>query len=193
MKTMLKHAHLCILPAMAMLAGCLSSGTPAATEWTVAVEKGAVRHVAAPKFGVARLLLVDVRAPYAGREIAVLRGDGSVAFDPYNTFAATPLRLMTGGALDALAGSGLFSAVVEAGSSADSDVDVEVAVLRMALDCRVEGSRRAVVALSVRLVRSHRIVAYAIGEGACDAGSGDYSASFSAAAASAFGEAFGNL
>ena len=131
-----------------------------------------------------------MRAPYGSPEIAVLRADGSVAFDPYNSYAATPVQLVKGLALEALESSGMFSEVVASGSAVDSDVDVEVAVKRLALDCRVPGERRAIAEVSVRFVKSGKVAAKALGAGVADASGADYSAAFSKAATEAFEDAF---
>lgn len=177
----------------AVSAGCLTSSPPERTDWNVECTGTALRVAVKPKFGVARLSLVEIRAPYAVREFAVMRANGSTAFDQCNTYAASPVQLMKGVAFDSLSKSGLFSAVVGAGSYADHDVDVEVAVTRLALDCREGGARNAVATLSVRLVRSHDIVAYAEGSGSADASKPDYSAAFSAAVTAAFSDALNKL
>ena len=176
-----------------LLSGCLASSPAERADWNIECSDAALRVAETPKYGVARLGLVELRAPYAVRELAVLRADGSIAFDPCNAYAASPVQLLKGAALASLERSGLFSAVVGAGSSADSDVDVEVAVTRLALDCREEGVRRAVASLSVRLVRSHGIVAFGSGSGSADASAPDYSAAFSSAVTSAFSDALNRL
>ena len=68
-----------------------------------------------------------------------------------------------------------------------------MAVTRLALDCREDGVRRAVAALSIRLVRAHGIVAYVAGYGSADATGRDFSAAFSAAVTSAFSDALNKL
>ena len=177
----------------AMLAGCLVTTPTECSDWNVECTDAAMHLAVKPRFGVARLVLVEVRAPYSEREIAVLRADGSIAFDPYNAYAAAPVQLLKGAAMESLERSGLFSAVVGASSSVDADVEVEVAVSRLALDCREDGSRRAVASLSVRLVRSHGIVAYATGSGSADASGRDFSAALSSAVTAAFSEALNRL
>ena len=180
-----------LLPAL--LAGCLTSSQPERTDWNVECAASALKASEKPKFGVARLSLVELRSPYAVREIAVLRANGSVAFDPCNSYAAAPVQLLKGAARESLERSGLFRAVVGAGSTVDPDVDVEVEVSRLALDCRVENSRRAVAALTLRLVRRHQLVVSATGAGSADASGPDFSAALSAALTSAFSEAMGKL
>ena len=176
-----------------LLSGCLALSPTERADWNIDCSDAALRVAETPKYGVARLSLVELRAPYAVRELAVLRANGSIAFDPCNAYAATPVQLLKGSALASLERSGLFSAVVAAGSSVDADVEVEVAVTRLALDCRREGVRRAVASLSVRLVRSHGIVAYVVGSGSADASTPDYSAAFSEAVTSAFSDALNKL
>ena len=182
-----------VILASALLSGCLVSSPTERADWNVECAASTLRAAERSRYGVARLSLVELRAPYTVREMAVLRANGSVAFDPCNAYAASPVQLMKGVALESLERSGLFSAVVGSGSSVDPDVDVEVAVTRLALDCREEGSRRAVASLSVRLVRSHGMVAYAVGSGSADASKPDYSAAFSAAVTSAFSDALNKL
>ena len=178
---------------MSLAAGCMTSTVKAPVEWSVECTAEVAVSRAKPRHGVAKLTLVEMRAPYAVREVAVLRADGSVAFDPCNSYAAAPVQLMKGVAAESLAACGLFESVVSSGSSVDADVEVEVVVKRLALDCRQEGSRRAVAELFVRLVRSHRIVAEAPGAGAADAAKGDYAAAFSEAATTAFADALKRL
>ena len=177
----------------ALLAGCLTSSPTECAVWNIECTDSALPAVEKPKFGVVQLGLVEMRAPYNAREIAVLRANGSIAFDPCNAYAAAPVMLLKGVALESLARSGFFSAVVASGSSVDFDVVAEVTVTRLALDCREDGARRAVAALSVRLVRSRRIVAYVEGTGSADASKPDFSAAFSEAVTSAFSDALNRL
>ena len=182
------------IPALALLAGCLTASPPERTDWNIECTDRAAQVADKPKFGVARLILVELRAPYNVREIAVLRSNGSIAFDPCNSYASAPVQLIKGAALESLARSGLFKAVVSTGSSAEADVDVELAVTKLALDCREEGVRRAVAALSLRIVRSHGIVDIVTGSGAVDATqSADFSSAFSSAVTDAFSDALKKL
>lgn len=181
-------------PFLAALAGCLTVSQPERSDWNIECTDSAAHVAENPKFGVARLVLVELRAPYGGREIAVLRANGSIAFDPCNAYASSPVNLLKGVGVESLSRSGLFSAVVGAGSSADADVDVELTVGRLALDCREEGVRRAVADVSARVVRKHRIVAVASGSGAADASrSTDFTAAFSAAVTDALSDALKKL
>ena len=182
------------MAALPLLTGCLTAvSDPESACWTLEYSDDSARRAEKPKYGVASLALVEMRAPYSAREIAVLRTGGSVAFDQLNSYAAHPVQLMKGVAFEALDKSGRFTAVVGSSSAADKDVSAEVTVRRIALDCRVEGERRAVAEVSVRLVRAGEIVASAQGEGSADASGPDFSASLSAAASAAFTKAVKSL
>ena len=123
----------------------------------------------------------------------MLRPDGSIAFDAFNVFAASPAALLRGAVGDVLSASGEFAGVLDAASSANAQYLAEVTVRRLALDCRDDGVRRAVAAVSVRLVRSHGILSYAEGLGSSDASGHDYSAAISSAVTLAFSDALNKL
>ena len=180
-----------LVAAMSAAAGCMTSSVQPPAEWNIESVSSVVPMRMKAVYGVAKLMLVEVRAPYAVREVAVLRADGSVAFDPCNSYAAAPVQLAKWVAAESLAASGLFEDVVTAGSSADAEV--EVSMKRLALDCREPGSCRAVSEVSLRLVRSHAIVAHADGAGMADASGRDFSAAFSKAVTAAFADALGRL
>ena len=61
-----------------VLAGCLASAPKPPVNWTIEIESDA------------KVAFAAVCAPYGSQRIAVLRPDGSIAFDPRNAFAATP-------------------------------------------------------------------------------------------------------
>jgi hypothetical protein len=136
---------------------------------------------------------VTVRAPYGAKSIAVLRGNGTVAFDPYNEFAAGVAQLMKGIVAEAMKKSGLFNAVIGASSSAGSDVFAEATVTRLALDCREQGRRKAVADVCVMLVSGRDIVASASGSGTADAADGNYGKAFSRAVSDALANALRGL
>lgn len=182
-----------ILLSAAFLGGCLSSAPPAPTNWTIAPEAAAVSAAAQPKWGTARLALVTVRAPYDGQKLAVLRKNGSLAFDSFNLFAAAPAALLRGAARDVAARSGLFARVVPAASAAAAPYALEVSVTRLALDCRTEGVRNAVCELSLTLLNGREIVGVASGEGTSSVHNGDFSAAFSTAFTTALSGALKNL
>lgn len=187
---MKKCLFLMLLPA---LAGCLSPAKVAPVAYWPVAYNGPVVSVPLAKYGVTRGLPIVVRAPYDAPAMTVLRADGTVAFDPLNAFAASPTKLLRGAMFDAMVASGLFGEVIGTGSIATAPSSAEVVIDRLALDCRQEGERKAVVELHVRILKGHEIVATAKGSGAADAASGDYGAAFSDALSSAFSMAFGQL
>ena len=184
---------ICFLSLLPLLAGCLGSAPQAPVNWTIETEATSVTRATAAKFGVVRVSQVVVRAPYDGVRLAVLRRDGSIAFDPFNAFASTPSLLLKGAACDVVAGSGLFSGVLAAGSSASAANSLEITVTRLALDCKVDGARNAVVEVSAVLLAGREIVAVVKGAGSMPSGDGNYSAAFSSAFTKALSEALQKL
>ena len=177
-----------------LLAGCLSSAslkTPA--NWLLASDSAEFAVASKPELGEARLAVVAVRAPYDGRSLAVLRPDGSIAFDPYNQFAAVPSALAKGAALDVLRRTGRFVGVQPAVTTADVRTTLEVVVDELALDCRAEGERQASVRLTLVLIRDRQVVSARTGEARADASAGDYSAAFGTAFAKALAGAAARL
>ena len=190
-RLLMRLVPLAVLPA---LAGCLSpSHPPEVACWNIEYSASATSSVAEPRFGVARVSQVTVRAPYGAKSIAVLRGNGTVAFDPYNEFAAGVAQLLKGTVAEAMEESGLFNAVVGASSSAGSDVFAEATVTRLALDCREQGRRKAVADVCVMLVSGRDIVASASGSGTADAADGNYGKAFSRAVSDALANALRGL
>ena len=175
-----------------VLSGCLTASTPKVTQWLVEY-KGVAKAASPAKYEVGRVSQVLVRSPYNETGIAVLRADGSMAFDPYNEYAANPTALLKGFVYDAMDASGLFGAVVNPSSSVRSSAMVEVLVSRLVLDCRKEGERKAVATVRVRLLVDSGKVLYAQGEGEADAKDGNYGAAFSVALSAALGSAFGQF
>jgi uncharacterized lipoprotein YmbA len=190
-RLLMRLVPLAVLPA---LAGCLSpSHPPEVACWNIEYSAPAAPSAAEPRFGVARVSQVTVRAPYGAKSIAVLRGNGTVAFDPYNEFAAGVAQLLKGTVAEAMEKSGLFNAVVGASSSAGSDVFAEATVTRLALDCREQGRRKAVADVCVMLVSGRDIVASASGSGTADAADGNYGKAFSRAVSDALANALRGL
>lgn len=187
-----KIMPLALLPA---LSGCLTASRPPDIAcWNIEYAADSAGSAAErPAFGVARVATVSVRAPYGSKSVAVLRGDGTVAFDPYNEFAAGVAQLMKGPVSEALEKSGLFESVIGTSSSAGSDVFAEVSVTRLALDCREHGRRRAVADVSVMLVSGRAIAAKSAGSGESDAADGNYGAAFSRAVSDALDRAIAGL
>ena len=185
--------------ATALLSGCLSLSAEAPTEtnWTINFEPAprqtAVAAAESTSRGSVRVSQVLVRAPYDVREFAVLRADGSLAFDAYNRFAAQPAALLKGAIQDAFLSQGSFRAAIQASSQLTADVTAETTVTRLALDCRESGKRHAVVELSVLLLKDRAVFASARGEGRADAADGNYSRAFSQAFSQAMTAALAEL
>ena len=143
-----------VVPILATaLAGCLGSAPKAPVNWTIDVDSEA------------KTSFVAVCAPYGGQRIAVLRPDGSIAFDPCNSFAASPSAILK----DALVARGGKGAVV---------------VRRLALDCRTAGQRDALVELEVAIGDQT-----AKGAASVPTSDGNFSAAFSSAFAKAYAQA----
>ncbi|MBR3956519.1 MAG: hypothetical protein IKJ89_01555 [Kiritimatiellae bacterium] len=145
------------LLAVPVLAGCLGSAPKPPVTWTIDVESDA------------KVAFAAVCAPYGGQRFAVLRSDGSIAFDPRNSFAAAP-------------GSIIKDAVV--GRKGEGSLFVR----KLALDCRAAGRRNAVVSLEV--VVGDRV---GKGEAAEPTADGNYSAAFSHAFSKAYANAIEGL
>ena len=177
----------------AMSAGCLGPAPKEPVRWFVEAGSATVKCDEAPRHGAARLSRLAVRPPYDRTALAVLRRNGSIAFDPSNSFAASPAAMLNGVALDVIAASGIFEAAVGRSSSAAAQESIEIDVNRFALDCRVQGLRTASVSLKVTLLKGHEILSVADGDGEASAAEGDYSASFSAAFTSALVQALRKL
>ncbi len=177
---------------LSLLAGCLSANSPKVTQWLLEY-KGPVKATRIPKYEVGRVSQILVRSPYNETGIAVLRADGSMAFDPYNEYAANPTALMRSVVFDAMDASGLFGTVVNPSSSVKSSALVEVLIGRLALDCRREGERKAVASARVRIIADGERALYAKGEGEADAKDGNYGAALSDALSKALSSAFEQL
>ena len=103
---------------LALLAGCLSSAPKEPMYWTLDADTGIA------------VSAVRMRAPYDSIRIPVLRADGSIAFDSFNSFATKPSRLA--------------SEAFKIGREGPI-----VTVRTFALDCRGEGKRDALVELEL--------------------------------------------
>lgn len=141
------------------LAGCLSPAPKSPVNWTLEFE--------AP----ARVAQVVVCAPYNGTRLAVLRPNGSIAFDGFNAFAAPPASIIG----DACASRRAHGALI---------------VRKLALDCRTEGRRDALVELDLALEdngpRAH-------GRAAVPTADGNFTAAFSTALLQACNQALEGL
>lgn len=186
---MKKLLSLALVPA---LAGCLTSSPLPVAHWPVSYI-GPSAAGRSEKYGIGRVSQVVIRAPYNAEGISVLRANGTVEHDAYNEFAALPSTLLKGALLDAMAASGKFKTVVNSSSGTSSSAMVEMMVTKLALDCRQEGERQAVVSIILRILQDGAIVGLAKGEGLADAADGNYGAAFSKAFSDALSSAFGTL
>ena len=171
------HLMAAVLP---LVCGCLGAAPKAPKNWSIEWAKTSVERSESEALPAVKLVQLDVRAPYNGTHLAVLRQDGSIAFDAFNSFAAQPAAILKGAASDALEASGRFSQVIYGGSAALAPYALEITVTRLALDCR-DGRRDASVALTVVLVGSRNVVASASGEAAVPVAEGNFSQAFSSA------------
>lgn len=182
-----------LFAAAILLSGCLSSSPRSVTLWNLEFQGGPAERRSPVPYGPTRLLQVSVASPADNRSILVERADGSVAFDPYNEYAAAPVLLLRNLASEAMATSGLFASVVGSASSARTDCSVEIVFTKLALDCSQAGRREAEVAVLIRLIRKGEIERVVLAGGRADAQSGNYGKSFSAAASQAMADALSKL
>ena len=180
--------------ALLLCAGCLTSSTPVPKTWVVSPTD--VKPPAAPSpgaFSVTRQGAITVTAPFDSTSFIVRRADGSVARDSYNVFASPPSTLLRAAVRARLEADGRFGRVVPQSSSASADVQVEVLVRDLSLDCSVAERRTARAAVSVDVLRTSRgartVILSGDGAGTGDAAKGDYSAAFSQAFDAALVEA----
>jgi len=167
-----------------LFAGCLSSAPKAPTYWTI--DRSHFGSAPAAKGRTAdavRIARVDVCAPYNGTRLAVLRPDGSVAFDAFNAFAVAPAALLKNAARDAVSQYGQFKRVLPAASSAKVRYLLDLDVDMLALDCREADKHAVRVELTATLLDGREIVGMATGAavGRALEADGDYSAAFSSA------------
>ena len=180
-----------------LVSGCLSSAPRVATNWTIETIQGAARAAVLPRREastnavavVVRLASINVRAPYDTRHFAVLRADGSLAFDAYNEFAAQPAAILRSAAEEAVRDSGRFGHVIAHNSTANATHTLELTVTRLAIDCREKGTRRATITLSFLLSSARVILAEVVATASIPIS--DEKMDFSAAFSEAFHEAAG--
>ena len=175
-----------ITAALILCAGCFSSSVQPPKAWAVSPTDAKPPAVpASGAFSVTRQGAVTVTAPFDSTSFVVRRADGSVARDPYNVFASPPSTLLRAAVRARLEADGRFGRVVPQSSSASADVQVEVLVRDLSLDCSNPDRRAARAAVSLDVLRMGRgartVVLSGDGAGAADAANGDYSAAFSQA------------
>ena len=172
--------------ALLLCAGCFTSSTPMPKTWVVSPAD--VKPPAAPPpnaFSVTRQGALTVMAPFDSTSFIVRRADGSVVRDPYNVFVSPPSALLRAAVRVRLEADGRFGRVVPQSSSASADVQVEVLVRDLSLDCSEAERRTARAAVSIDVLRTGRgartVILSGDGSGTSNAAKGDYSAAFSQA------------
>lgn len=175
------------LAAAMALCGCIGSAPRAPENWAIELSRAGDVGLGGLEScsEMVRIAQVSVRPPYDGTRLAVLRSDGTIAFDPYNAFAVSPGLMLRGAIQDATAASGAFRCALSANTSAACSLTLETTVTRIALDCRKEGRRDAIIELTMLLLKGREPVASAHTEGKAATSDSDYSAAFSRALAKA--------
>ena len=172
--------------ALLLCAGCLSSSVEPPKTWTVTPTDARPPAVApAGAFSVTRQGAITVTAPFDSASFVVRRADGSVARDAYNAFASPPSALLRAAVRACLEADGRFGRIVPQSSSATADVQVEVLVRDLSLDCSQAERRTTRASVSIDVLRAGRgartVILSGDGAGTGDAAKGDYSAAFSQA------------
>ena len=172
--------------ALRLCAGCFSSSVTPPKTWTVSPTDDKPPSVpSAGAFSVTRQGPITVTAPFDSTSFVVRRADGSVARDPGNVFASPPSALLRAAVRARLEADGRFGRVVPQSSSASADVQVEVLVRDLSLDCSVAERRTTRAAVSIDVLRAGRgartVILSGDGAGTGDAAKGDFSAAFSQA------------
>lgn len=189
-----------VLSLLFFAGGCFSFSSPRPVRaWFVAVQEEKVSRIGADAqvFKVTRLGDITVAAPFDKSSIAVLRADGTIAYDAYNVYASVPASLLRQPAKRLLTNDGRFGSVVHRTSIAAASAVVEVLVSDFSLDCREENKRKAKAEVELSVIKSEKgvrnIIASSVGQGSADAASGDYSESFTVAFTQAVKNALDNL
>lgn len=141
------------------LSGCLGSAPKSPVNWTIEAEVSR------------KVSLVTVCAPYDSARIAVLRPNGSIAFDSFNAFPASPSAIVRDLVTARRAGGALV-------------------VRKLALDCRAEGRRDALVELEIDPADGEPP---SKGRSSVPTDDGNFSAAFSAAFSTAYEQALSGL
>ena len=100
-----------LLAAVPLLGGCFADAPKAPKNWSIEWDRTSVERNEKDALPAVKLSQFEVRAPYNGAHLAVLRPDGSIAFDSFNSFAAQPAALLKGAAFDSIEASGVFRGV----------------------------------------------------------------------------------
>ena len=159
-----------ITAALILCAGCFSSSVQPPKAWAVSPTDAKPPAVpASGAFSVTRQGAVTVTAPFDSTSFVVRRADGS----------------------------GRFGRVVPQSSSASADVQVEVLVRDLSLDCTAPERRTSRAAVSIDVLRADRgartVILSGDGDGTGDVKDGNYSTAFSQAFDAALVGALRNL
>lgn len=146
----------------AALAIVLATGLAACSLTRAPVERATYDFVpvrGTPPAGATKPVALKIKpfrtaAPYEGREFLYRRADGQLVADFYNGFSAGPGELVTSATAEWIKASGLFSAVLEPGISADATYALEGSVLAVYGDVRDPQRPAAVLEVQMYLIRA---------------------------------------
>ena len=182
MSLAMRAAAYVTMPAI-VLCGCLASAPSLPKNWMISAQRNSTAEVDVSK--TVRLGAISVAAPYDRPALAVKRADGSVAFDAYNVFAASPSALLRAPLSVLIEDSGRFGRVLPQSSSARYGATLETVVTDLSLNCTEDGGRMATVSLSIAVLEGREVKMFLYGTASADASSGNFSAAFSEAFAKA--------
>ena len=140
-------SRLLLAAAAWLLASCsLQSATPPKTTFQFGASRPAMA-AANPRQGSLRI--ADFRAPQANRSANLIYRETDQRFvaDPYRVFLAPPATLMAERTRAWFAASGLFRAVLPAGSLQKAETELEVEIAELYADVREPKHPAAVLAL----------------------------------------------
>jgi cholesterol transport system auxiliary component len=124
-----KRTRLALLVGLMVIAGCASLTKPYPGKNLYAISVGDPPATsAASGHGTLRVAVVRLAQPYDSLTFVYKIGDSKFTSDYYNGFIAPPDRMLTGELISWLSKSGLYSAVIGGGNSADSHLSIETEV-----------------------------------------------------------------
>ncbi len=181
------------LIAVASTAGCFRREYPTKRQYVVNVERGGAPRT--PGNGVLRLRPVTATTQYDRKSLVYRTGELTYVDDFYNAFYVPPARMIAAVASEWLADSGLFAAVVDAGSIAQADYLLELELSALYVDRRDEKAHASVAGIKATLLAVGRSSPHALFEKRyvaskpCSARNGDaYDEAWGAALASGLAE-----
>jgi cholesterol transport system auxiliary component len=134
-----------------LAAGCVSRPALVRQDFVLQIPPVA-RRAASPVGGVLALTSCDVSPPFASQALVYRIGPNAFETDPYAGFLVTPDKTLAIAIRTWLSRSGLFTNVVEPGSTAPAEHFLEVYVNELYGDLRVPGHPQAVLSLSFVLL-----------------------------------------